>query len=161
MSHLGRPGENFPPDVLVGARFFLGRVVAVRSVGTCLLPLERFYCVAPFQSSRSSVGAFHFPPEGHCWLPPGAAVLPPSATYRLLTVCASVLALFASRLGWPRGFLPDWLADHRDCSSSSPSLLGQYRPHGGRQNVIAQDRLALATTMSSRADLLTVPRSVP
>jgi len=30
------------------------------------------------------------------------------------------------------------------------SLLGQSRPHGGRQNVLARDRLAPATTMSSR-----------
>ena len=126
MSRLGRPGENFPPDVL-------GRVVVVRSVGTCLLPHERFYCAAPFRASRASVGAFHFPLEGRRWRPPGATALPPSATYRLLAVCASVLALFASWLGWPRGFLPDWLADHHDCSLSSPSLLGQSRPHGGRQ----------------------------
>jgi len=135
MSRLGRPGENFPQDVLVGARFFLGRVVVVRSVGTCLLPHECFYYAAPFRSSRASIRAFHFPLEGRRWHPPGAAALPPSATYRLLAVCASVPALFASRLGWSRGLLPDWLADHRDCSLSSPSLLGQSRPHGGRQNV--------------------------
>ena len=107
MSRLGRSGENFPPDVLVGARFFLGRVAAVRSVGTCLLPRERFHCAAPFRSSPASVGAFHFPLEGRRWRPPGPAALPPSATYLLLAFCASTLVLFASRLGWPRGFLPD------------------------------------------------------
>jgi len=61
MSRPGRPDEKFSSDVLVGARFFLGRVVAVRLVGTCLLPHERFYCATPFRSSRASVGAFRFP----------------------------------------------------------------------------------------------------
>jgi len=161
MSRPGRPGEKFPPNVLVGARSFRGRVVAVRPVGTCPLPHERFYCAAPFRFSRASVAAFHFPPKGRRWHPHGAAALPPSATYRLLAVCASVLALSASRPRWPKSFLPDWLADHLDCSLLSPSLLGQSRPHGGRQNVIAQAQLALATTISSGSDSLTAPRTAP
>jgi len=161
MSRPGRPGEKLSPDVLAGACSFRGRAVAVRPARTCPLLHERFYYAAPFRFSRASIAAFHFPPERRRWRPPGTAVLPPSAAYRLLPVCTSFLALSASRPGWPKGFLPDWLADHHDCSLLSPSLLGQSRPHGGRQNVIAHDRLARATTISPCADFLTAPRTAP
>jgi len=107
MSRLGRPGEKLPLDVLAGARSFHGQAVAAQPAGNYPLPHERFYYAAPFQFSRAFAAAFHSPPEGRYGRLSGAVVLPPSAAYLLLAVCASLLALSASRPGRPRSFLPD------------------------------------------------------